>query len=143
MSCPVCYAWPVSEESTVLLLDQVTALARQASGLRLLILFGSRARGDAHARSDWDFGFLAGRGFDPDELLTRLTILLWTDRIDLVDLSLAGGLLRFRAASDGKILFETTAGTFERFWLEAVSFWCDAGPVLEEAYEAVLEGLRS
>ena len=131
------------EVSVFPFLDEVAALSRRAPGLRLLILFGSRARGDAHAGSDWDFGFLAGPGFDPDELLTRLTILLGTDRIDLVDLSRAGGLLRFRAASDGKILFESTAGVFERFWLEAVSFWCDAGPVLEEAYEAVLEGLRS
>jgi hypothetical protein len=28
-----------------------------------------------------------------------------------------------------------------RFWLEAVSFWCDAVPVIERGYESVLSRL--
>ena len=38
--------------------------------------------------------------------------------------------LRYLATRDARGLFEPTAGQFERFWGEAVSFWCDAGPVL-------------
>ena len=43
-----------------------------APGLRLLVLHGSRGRGDAHAESDWDFGYLGDLAFDPDALLARL-----------------------------------------------------------------------
>ncbi len=110
-------------------------------GLRLLVLFGSRARGDASRTGDWDFGYLAGPEFDPDRLLADLAGALATDRIDLVDLARAGGQLRFRAARDGRVLYEPQPGAFGRFWMEAVSFWCDAAPVLEHAYAGVLARL--
>jgi len=35
----------------------------------LLVLFGSRARGEARHGSDWDFGYLADKRFDPLDLL--------------------------------------------------------------------------
>ena len=108
-------------------------------GLRLLVLFGSRARGEAGAAADWDFGYLATDDFRPDLLLADLMRAVESDRIDLADLARAGGQLRYRVARDGRIVFESTAGLFERFWIEAVSFWCDAGPVLERAYAGVLE----
>jgi len=104
-------------------------------GLRLLILHGSRARGDARPDSDWDFGFVAGEGFDVDALLTDLTRRLRADRIDLVDLARAGGLIRYRAARDAKTVFARDDRVFPDFWFEAVRFWCEAGPVLDRAYE--------
>jgi uncharacterized protein len=123
------------------LLDRVSEAARREPGLELLVLFGSRARGDAHERSDWDFGYLAGERFDPDRFLATLVGLLDVDRIDLVDLSRAGGLLRYRAAGDGVPLFESEEGAFAKFWFDAVSFWCDAQPILSAGYEAILERL--
>src|SRR5947208_8672708 len=87
-------------------LQAVVELARKTPGLELLLLFGSRARGDSHPRSDWDFGYLAGPELDPYDLLARLALLLGTDWIDLVNLNRVNGLLRFRAASEGKTLFE-------------------------------------
>ena len=122
------------------------ALRRLASstaypGLRLLVLFGSRARGEAGADADWDFGYVAADDFRPDRLLIDLTLAVKSDRVDLVDLTRAGGQLRYRAARDAGVLFESPAGQFQRFWVEAVSFWCDAGPVLERAYAGVLERL--
>ncbi|MGE0462852.1 MAG: nucleotidyltransferase domain-containing protein [Vicinamibacterales bacterium] len=59
------------------------------------MLHGSRARGDAHAGSDWDFAYRGDAGFDPDALLARLADHLRADRIDLVDLDRAGALLAF------------------------------------------------
>jgi hypothetical protein len=110
-------------------------------GLELLLLFGSRARGDTHARSDWDFGYLARPGFDPDDFLACLVLLLGTDRIDLVNLGRAGGLLRYRAAAEGRPLFESSPSVFDDFSFDAISFWCDMGPIIREGYEAVLAGL--
>lgn len=118
-------------------------MARKTPGLGLLLLFGSRARGDDHAGSDWDIGFLASPGFDVDGMLAKLVALLGTDRVDLVDLSRANGLLRYRAAAEGRPLFVSEPGLYEQFWVEAVSYWCDMGSIIEAGYENVLKGLTA
>jgi uncharacterized protein YutE (UPF0331/DUF86 family)/predicted nucleotidyltransferase len=110
-------------------------------GLSLLVLFGSRARGSDRPSSDWDFGYAASPGFDPDHLLGVLVDTLNSDRIDLVDLRRAGAPLRYRAARDGRVVAEAENGEFARFWLDAVSFWCDVQPLLRRGYDAVLAEL--
>ncbi len=124
-------------------LDALTAAAAAAPGLELLLLFGSRARGDAHEVSDWDFGYLADDLFDPIAFLGAIAACVGSDRVDLVDLARASGLLRYRAARDGQVVFEANgaAGAAERFWLQAVGFWCDAEPVLRRGYDRVLAEL--
>ena len=117
------------------------AAAAAAKGLSLLLLFGSRARGDARVRSDWDLGYVGSAAFDPDELLASLVGAVGTERIDLVDLTRAGAQLRFRAARDGRPLFQAVPDAFARFWLDAVSFWCDVQPILRAGYDAVLSEL--
>jgi predicted nucleotidyltransferase len=108
----------------------------------LLVLHGSRARGDARDGSDWDLAYLADERFDPDTFLADLVLALGTDRIDLSRLSGTSGLFRYRVARDGEPVFEARDGIFDRFWMDAVSFWCDAEPVLRSGYEAVLERYR-
>lgn len=115
--------------------------AAAVPGLRLLVVHGSRGRGDAAPRSDWDFGFLADNGLDAAALRARLTVAMGTDAVDLVDLASASALLRFRVARDGVVLFERPTGAFRRFQLEAVRFWCDAGPVIRAAHDEVLAAL--
>jgi predicted nucleotidyltransferase len=110
-------------------------------GLRLFVLHGSRARGDAHAASDWDFAYEAETSFDPDALLASLADVLKADRLDLVDLDRAGALLRHRVARDGVLVVERAPGLFVRFRLKAIATWCDLAPVLEPLYERVLEAL--
>jgi predicted nucleotidyltransferase len=120
----------------------VAEIAAREAGLELLVLFGSRARGDARTESDWDFAYLAGPRFEPEAFLARLVTALRTERVDVADLDRAGALLRFRAARHGKVVHERTPGIFARFWLAAVHFWCDAGPGITAAYEANLARLR-
>lgn len=84
---------------------RIAERAATHSGLALLLLFGSRARGDAHPRSDWDFGYLVSGSFDPDALLAELALLTEADRIDLVNLDRASGLLRYRAAAEGVVVW--------------------------------------
>jgi predicted nucleotidyltransferase len=117
-------------------------VARAAAGLELLMLFGSRARGDDAAGSDWDVGYLGTPALDVTGLMTALVSVLGSDRVDLVDLRRASGLLRFAAARDGFVVFETAPGVGDRFRLEAARFWCDAAPVLMRGYEDVLAGLK-
>lgn len=124
-------------------IDDVVDRARRGRyvGLQALVLFGSRARGDAHRQSDWDVGYLAAPGVDPGTLLADVVRAVGSDEVDLVDLDRAGGQLRFRAARDGRVLFEVRPGVFARFWVDAVTFWCDAAPILQGGYEQVLSRL--
>lgn len=114
-----------------------------ATGIDLLVLHGSRARGDAGAGSDWDLGLLASPGadVDPAALLDAVASLVATDAVDVVDLARAGALLRFRAARDGVALVERRAEAFLDFRLEAIRFWCDAGLVIRAAQAEVLAAL--
>ena len=96
---------------------------------------------DAREDSDWDFAYLAAPEVDVALLYADLAVALRSDRIDLADLSAVGGLIRYRAARDGVVVLESEPGVFDQFWFEAVSFWCDAGPVLRAGYEVVRDEL--
>jgi len=115
-------------------------VGRRQRGLRLLVLHRSRARGDAHDDSDWDFGHLGDGPFDHLALIGDLVALLGTDAVDVVDLNQASALLRFKAAAEGRRLFQR-ARDHEAFVLEATRFWCDAEAVIRRAGDGVLAGL--
>jgi predicted nucleotidyltransferase len=121
--------------------DAMRKIAQATCGLRLLALHGSRSRDDARPDSDWDFGYLCDGGFDLDELRAHLVQALDCDRVDLADLRRASGQLRYRVARDGQVVFARHEGDWERFWMDAVSFWCDAGPVLRKAYDGSVREL--
>ena len=120
----------------------VASTAQETAGIHLLILFGSRARGDARPGADWDFGYLADEAADIPGLLAALVEGLEDERVDLVDLRRASGLLRYRAACDGLLVYEATVDRFDRYRLQAARFWCDNALVFERGYEEVLETLR-
>ncbi len=122
--------------------DAMVSAARGPVGLHLLILFGSRARGDARPGADWDFGYLADETVDVPGLLAALVEVLDNDRVDLVNLGRASGLLRYRAARDGLLVYETSSDLFDRYRFQAAQFWCDNAPVFERGYEEILEALR-
>jgi predicted nucleotidyltransferase len=121
---------------------KLAALGARHPDLSLLVLFGSRARGDAREQSDWDLGYLAERGLDADALLLDAVTALGTDRVDLVDLARAGAQVRYRAARDGRVLHEARPGAFAAFWATAVDFWCDVEPLLRAGYAEALARLR-
>ncbi len=121
------------------MLQKLKAVVPARSGLELLVLFGSQARGETHAVSDWDFAFCGTESLDVELLVADLAAALSTDEVDLVDLDRAGGLMRYQVARDGLPIYEARPYAFEQFWLDAVSFWCDARHVLEPSYDAILE----
>ncbi len=122
--------------------EELAGLAESDPALDLLLLFGSRARGDAQPDSDWDLGYLAAPTFDAAAFLAAVVECLRSDRVDLVDLSQASGLLRYRAARDGVALFERHPRLAEQYRLDAADFWCDAGAIATQGYEDVLAGLK-
>ena len=107
-------------------------------GLELLVLHGSRARGDSHARSDWDFAFIGGPTLDADGLLAILAETLHVDHVDLADLNRASALLRHKAAGDGVVVFERTPGRFKQFQIDALTAWSDMEFVLRAESESML-----
>ena len=119
----------------------ISEVATRQRGLRLVVLFGSRACGEATTRSDWDVGYLGSEPLDRDGLQADLVAALGTEALDLVDLDRASGLVRFRAARDGVVVFQAAEDAFACFWFEAVSYWCDMGPIIRAGYEDVLTEL--
>lgn len=123
------------------IVNRIASAVATMPGLEVLFLFGSRARGDAHTRSDWDFAYL-GAGIDAGQLHATLSLALGTDRVNVADLARSSGLLRARVARDGIVIVERTPNGADAFRFEALSFWCDVGPILERDYEAILAELH-
>jgi uncharacterized protein len=95
--------------------------------LKMLVLFGSRATGKTHAKSDWDFATLydenkrkaciGDRAFAWFEVPQNLgeVFEINSDEIDVVELNRCSSLIAHFVARDGKLLYESEPGEFERF----------------------------
>jgi uncharacterized protein len=105
----------------------IPQILEQVPYLKLLILFGSRARGNNFSSSDWDFALL----FD-EELRQRYepgggwkcyrswTVLqqvlgLGDDQMDWADLKNTSELLAHAIARDGMVIYESEPGLFQEF----------------------------
>lgn len=93
--------------------------------LKMLVLFGSRARGDFHSQSDWDFAILYDDDLSKNRLNCNLTLEVCdflnkllgvsNDQLDIVELNRAEALISHFVARDGKLVYEREAGEFEQF----------------------------
>jgi predicted nucleotidyltransferase len=96
--------------------DQLHHAARQvadALGCRLVILFGSAARGPG--AEDLDLGMLGDSVVDPIDATNRFIRALRFQAVDVADLRCADPLLLMLAARDGVPLYERSPGEFARF----------------------------
>jgi predicted nucleotidyltransferase len=118
--------------------DFAAAWAAAHPGLHLLVLHGSRARGDAHGLSDWDFAASGTPDLDLAGLAAALGTAVRHDEVDLVDLGRASGLLRARVAGEGVPIYERARGAFVTFATEATLFWLDIEPLVRVEHEALL-----
>ncbi|MEA5598572.1 type VII toxin-antitoxin system MntA family adenylyltransferase antitoxin [Rivularia sp. UHCC 0363] len=100
--------------------------------LKMLVLFGSRATGNTHGNSDWDFAVL----YDEDKrnyctnnnpgalfelpMLIGETLNINPDNIDIVELNHCSWLISHFVARDGILLFEKDSGGFEYFRLTSL-----------------------
>jgi predicted nucleotidyltransferase len=98
-------------------LGQIRAAAQRIGedlGCRLIVLFGSAARGDTRP-ADLDIGILREAPLDIVALTNHMTQKLGTQSVDLCDLRRADPLLLALAARDGIPLYEQPPGEFARF----------------------------
>lgn len=112
--------------------------------LRLVILFGSVAKGEGfvHKRSDVDLAFLYDRNVDTVALTNRVSVLLGSDKVDVVDLRKAGPLLRYAAAKSGRVLHEGYSGAFSEFFSLAFRRYVDTKKLRDAREDSIKRFLR-
>ncbi|HSK79954.1 MAG TPA: nucleotidyltransferase domain-containing protein [Thermoanaerobaculia bacterium] len=124
--------------------DRLRDLApRLPEEVRLLVLFGSTARGKAGPRSDVDLGVL----LDPYSASLRFKVDAELGRAagreaDTVLLDDAPPLLRFEIAKDGVLLFEREEGLWTHFKAKAMVDWWDWAPTFRMMSDASIRRLR-
>ena len=134
--------------------QQLVAALRRALSERDEILeaylFGSRARGDAHAMSDVDVAVYVDESALPDapfgyeaDLAAACMNALGTNRVDVVRLNRAGPLLYHRVLRDGiRILSRNLQATTTRE-AYAVSRYCDYVPHLAKIERVAAARVRA
>lgn len=122
--------------------------------LKMLVLFGSRARGDTHAKSDWDFAAL----FDEELRKIHVANNTWkllevpqligevfnlnSDQIDVVELNNCSHIITHFVAKDGKLIYEKEQGEFERFCQKALKSEIEIKAIRKSLRQKVEENLQ-
>lgn len=128
-------------------------LASTHPDLKLLVLFGSRARGQADPSSDWDFAFLYEPAhsaecqpywFPGSDLLDTLCQVLQVsdDAIDLVDLSTCSEITAHFVVRDGQVIYEKVLGEFAQFQQHALKTKAELKQYRHAQREKVLQTLE-
>lgn len=102
---------------------RAAAEVARAAGYRLVVLFGSAARGEG-APSDLDIGILATGPLDAVDATNRLIRALGMQEVDVADLGRAEPLLAALVAREAILLYERP-GEFARFASLAVRRFAD------------------
>lgn len=111
-------------------LRELGAALQVQSGLRLAVVFGSRARGGARADSDLD---LAYDGEVDEVSLMELVGRIAHCDVDLVRLDRADVILKNRIAREGVPVFQAAPGAFARFAADAALEYLDLEPLLVDS----------
>jgi len=127
----------------VALVDKVRAALEAAAGrypgLAYAVLFGSAARGTAHARSDVDVAVRGVTGWERLGLEADLADAVGAP-VQVVPLDDAPPALRYRVFRDGIVLQERDRGARVHDQTRAVLDYLDYRPLEQRAARAVLAG---
>src|SRR6478609_178741 len=126
-------------------MDLQERLRERAASLpevRLAVLFGSTARGQARKGSDVDLGLL----LEPDTREARNHALVELERaagreVDAVYLNEVPPLLGFEISRDGILIFQREDGLWNRFREVAIQAWWDWAPHAKMFAEAAVRRL--
>lgn len=122
-------------------LKATLASAAESEDLRLVVLFGSSARGD-DAPQDLDLAVQADRPLDLVAVTNRLTVELGRQDVDLVDLRVADPVVLMRVAEEGIAVYEARPGTFARFQSLAARRFFDTRKFREVEHEEIRDFIR-
>lgn len=112
------------------IIQKASQIAEKIPYLKMLVLFGSRARENTHSNSDWDFAVLYDNelrkqmveGFGWFEIYRILSVVfeIPSDKIDVVELNECSSIIAHYVARDGKLLYEKEPDLFEQFKQKAL-----------------------
>jgi len=106
------------------MLERLSAIVKaRLPGVWAIYLFGSRARGDALADSDYDIALLGPKPLDPVErwkLQEEIAAAVHAN-VDLVDLRRASAVLRVQVLKDALVLFDGARADRDLFEATALS----------------------
>ncbi|MCL6610925.1 MAG: nucleotidyltransferase domain-containing protein [Peptococcaceae bacterium] len=110
-------------------------------------LFGSHGTLQEHGFSDIDLGLVYYPGMEPDfrrelALEAKLSMILGTDNLDLVNLNRASLQLRYRAVAEGTLLFEGGPDTLSDFLEQTYRLYGDYQIDLKAFYDEYRLALR-
>lgn len=136
--------------STHSLVNHLEQLIPEVPRLRLLVVFGSRAKDTYSAQSDWDLAI----ALDPEQPQNWLVLpqtlagilQIPSDRLDLVDLNHCSPVLGYVIAREGQLLYEAEPGLFLNFQLKAWKHYADTAYLRryqEDYIRQTLEQLQS
>ncbi len=93
-------------------------------GLALVVLFGSRARGDARAGSDFDIAYSSLKPLafmEENKMAIALHEVCKTSDVDIMNISNAGPLLLKQIVDEGVVLYEAKESIFNNLYLYAMN----------------------
>jgi predicted nucleotidyltransferase len=122
-------------------LEQLRTAASEFPDARLVVLFGSIARGTPASWSDADVGVLGLSFWRGLEVGVRIGGVLGREP-HVVDLDAASTWLRFRVAREGILLREAEPAAWASFQADAALQWFDLQPIVELCAEGARRALR-
>lgn len=104
--------------------------------LKLLLLFGSQARGDARKDSDTDIAFMSGKKLDFNqkaELMMNLLPVVKAEetKIDVIDVKTAHPLLLYGITRDAKVIYAENMDVFYELCVAAYKKYIDTMPIFK------------
>jgi predicted nucleotidyltransferase len=125
------------------LLHRLRERAASLPEVRLAVLFGSLARGQARKDSDVDLGLFLEPVSRRERLHVEAELARAAGReVDVVYLNEAPPLLRFEIARDGILLLEREEGLWTRCKVKAMLDWWDWAPNARFLAKAAVRRLR-
>ncbi|MEN9221026.1 MAG: nucleotidyltransferase domain-containing protein [Thermostichus sp. BF3_bins_97] len=123
------------------------AFAQTFPNVKLVVLFGSQARGCATTQSDWDLAYQFWQpvsAWEELDLSLKLAMYLGipTDDLDAVNLWGCSPLLAQIIASEGKLIYEAEPGLFAWFRVKSWKQYLDTAKFRQLQGESIRRGLE-
>lgn len=109
----------------------------QKYSLELILLFGSRAEGKAHKKSDFDVAYSSEKKLTLEEesqMIVDLFPIFESENIDLVNLEKAPPLLFYAVFKDAKVIYEKMPSTFSSLRAYAFKKYVETKPLYNEKF---------